>query len=102
MKLLSESLNSFINERKDILKGGEGDNLNPKDVNQKQLKIGIKVEREHSDELEIKQEIALDHLAEDPMYYSTLIESGLVDEEDAIELYIKFYGDSKLPKKYKK
>ena len=102
MKLISESLDSFINERKDLLKGGQGDKLSIKDVNQKQLKIGIKVEREHSNNIKIQTEIALDHLAENPKYYSELIEAGLVDELPAIKLYIKFFGVKNLPTKYKK
>ena len=102
MKIVSESLKSFLNERKDLLKGGEGDNLSAKDVNSKQLAIGIKVEREHSNNKEIMEEIALDHLAENPHYYTDLVEAGIVDEEDAIKTYIKYFGTKKLPKKYNK
>jgi hypothetical protein len=37
-----------------------------------QLKIGIKVEQEHTTNPEIAREIALDHLWEDPKYYTKL------------------------------
>jgi len=37
-----------------------------------QLVKGIKVEMEHSDDMKIAKEIAMDHLAEDPNYYTKL------------------------------
>ncbi len=37
-----------------------------------QLVKGIKVEMEHTDDIEIAKEIAMDHLAEDPNYYTKL------------------------------
>jgi hypothetical protein len=37
-----------------------------------QLKIGIKIEQEHTTNPEIAREIALDHLGEDPRYYTKL------------------------------
>lgn len=65
------------------LPGGKGDKLKPKDVDSKELAAGIQHELEHTKDKEIAQEIALDHLAEDPKYYSKLkkIESweGLVE-----------------------
>lgn len=44
----------------------------------KQLATGIKVESEHTSHTKIAREIALDHLYEDPYYYSKLqkMESG--------------------------
>lgn len=86
----------------EVLKGGKGDNLSPNDVDSKQLSIGLKVEREHTNDTEKIEEIALDHLAENKKYYSELVEKGLVDEKDAIKEYIKHFGISKLPEKYKK
>lgn len=38
-----------------------------------QLKRGIEVEKEHSSNPAIAREIALDHLLEDPRYYTKLI-----------------------------
>lgn len=40
---------------------------------QKQLDMGIKVEKEHTTDEKIAKEIALDHLGEDPEYYTKLI-----------------------------
>jgi hypothetical protein len=39
---------------------------------ERQLKKGIKVEMEHSDNKKIAKEITMDHLAEDPNYYNKL------------------------------
>lgn len=46
----------------------------------KELSRGIKVEMEHTKEYSIAKEIALDHLKEDPKYYTKLLSIGL--EED--------------------
>lgn len=39
---------------------------------QKELDMGIEVEKEHDDDLEIRKTIAMDHLVEDPKYYTHL------------------------------
>lgn len=70
------------------LPGGKGDKLNPKDVDQNELKMGIKHEMEHTKSASIAQEIALDHLAENPKYYSDLNQSGI----DEIERMQKLAG----------
>jgi hypothetical protein len=44
------------------------------------------VEKEHTKSSDAAKEIAMDHLAEDPEHYSKLINSGLVDEPEAINL----------------
>ena len=57
-----------------ILTGGEAENrgVTEDDVDPKELKMGIKVEFEHIHDEEIAKEIALDHLAELPDYYTRL------------------------------
>lgn len=69
-----------------------------KDYDQKQLAVGKLVEAEHfksfksmTDKDYIVTSIAMDHLDERADYYTVLIESGLADEKDAVELYNKFY-----------
>lgn len=86
-------------ESKNTLKGGKGDKVTEKDVCLKQFAVGKKVEREHTSSQEKADEIALDHLAENPKYYSELVEKGFVDEGPAIKEYIKQFGKKKLPKK---
>ena len=43
------------------------------DMIKRQLKIGVQVEMEHTTSKTIARKIALDHLREDPRYYSKLI-----------------------------
>jgi len=39
---------------------------------QKELEAGIEVEKEHTGDEDLAKEIAMDHLAEDPSYYTQL------------------------------
>ncbi len=55
---------------KDKIKGGIGDKLTPEDVDPKQLAKGIRIELEHTNDKKLATEIAIDHLKEDPEYYS--------------------------------
>lgn len=52
------------------------------DVDQEELKKGIEVEKEHTNDPVKAEEIALDHLKEDPKYYSKLSKAGLEEEID--------------------
>jgi hypothetical protein len=56
----------------DKMPGGKGDKLTEKDVDPEEFAMGLKVEMEHTTDKEIAREIALDHLAEDPKYYTKL------------------------------
>lgn len=62
------------------LGGGKGDLTRPDQVDPTQLSTGIQIEMEHTNDPKIAQEIALDHLTEDPEYYTKLIKAGLADE----------------------
>lgn len=67
---------------KNQIKGGLADNLSLKDIAEKhkvsieeikkQLKAGIEVEMEHTDEPSKAMEIAMDHLTESSSYYTEL------------------------------
>lgn len=72
---------------------------------QNQLAIGTLTETEHlstwTDEdpdidedllMQIAENIAKDHLKQKPDYYTRLIKAGLVDEQDALDLYTSIYG----------
>jgi hypothetical protein len=48
-----------------------------KSVDEKELAMGVEVEKEHTDNPEVAKKIALDHLAEDPHYYTKLKSLGL-------------------------
>lgn len=78
------NLDDFIKsrlERKNIIKGGKGDNLSvnyllenyPKIDILNEINIGIKVEYEHKEDFQNALDIVFDHLAEFPDYYSRLI-----------------------------
>jgi hypothetical protein len=79
------------------LVGGRADNETVKDISkkfrvtvkylQKQLKKGMKVESEHTDDKEKQKEIASDHLAEFPNYY---------EELEGMEKKLKDYWKDKL------
>lgn len=51
--------------------------LQEHEVNPEQLKIGIKIEMEHTRDPKIAKQIAMDHLAEDPHYYTKLKKANL-------------------------
>ncbi len=73
--------------KEELLKHGLGDNKSFEDIAKlhgvdldsilNQAKMGYKVEREHTDNLEEIGEIVRDHLVEDPKYYLKLKKSGL-------------------------
>jgi len=53
----------------------------PSKVSKKELKMGIEVEMEHTDDPKEAAKIALQHLAEDPEYYTKLASLGLEGNE---------------------
>ena len=57
---------------KDKLKGGRADKRKPSDFNKKALEAGRKHEMEHTSDPHKAEEIAMDHLEEDPLYYEKL------------------------------
>ena len=71
---------NMVNE--DKIKGGKADKLTKKDIANKfgveiakinkELEMGIKVELEHTNSKKLAKEIAMDHLAEIPDYYTRL------------------------------
>ena len=67
MKSLNEA-----SKKENKLKGGKGDKLDADHVNYHEFTKGWKHELEHTDDIDKAKEIALDHLAEDPNYYTRL------------------------------
>jgi len=59
-------------EREDVLPGGKADDAAESEFDPVQLKQGIRVEREHTKDDKVAREIAMDHLKEDPRYYTKL------------------------------
>jgi hypothetical protein len=82
-----------INEvMKNKIKGGKGDKITPQKISklfdvpvfyvEKQIKKGIKVEMEHTNNVDIAREIVLDHLTEFPDYYDRLEQMEKQGKED--------------------
>lgn len=65
-----EILTKKHDETGEKLKGGLGDDKSPMNFDPEQVSLGIKVEMEHTDDPMEALEIALDHLTEDPEYYT--------------------------------
>ena len=59
------------------LAGGLADKRSEEDFDPHQLRLGVKTELEHTKDENIAKEIAMDHLAEDPEYYTKLLKAGL-------------------------
>jgi len=66
-------------------------NLIREELNHFELKVGIAVEMEHTNNPKEAKKIAIDHLKEDPNYYTKLYKAGLVDEPNAKKLANKYF-----------
>ena len=66
-----KSLRSLLLEKEKI-KGGKADNMDPSQLDQRQLMKGIHHEFEHTNDVKTAMEIAMDHLVEDDFYYDNL------------------------------
>ena len=64
-------------EEEEQLNEGKGKDLHPNAVHPGELRMGIRVEMEHTDDVDKAKKIALDHLAENPYYYTALKLSGI-------------------------
>jgi hypothetical protein len=56
---------------------GKGKELHPNAIHPGELRMGIRVEMEHTDDIDVAKKIALDHIAENPFYYTALKLSGI-------------------------
>lgn len=64
----------------DQVKGGLADRKVPSDFNPVELKLGIQDELEHTDDEDVATEIAMDHLTQDPEYYSKRLSEAPIGE----------------------
>ena len=69
---VSRVAQKWATKYQDQLPGGLADKRKPSDFDPAALKKGIKVEMEHTDDPAKAEEIAMDHLTEDPKYYDKL------------------------------
>jgi hypothetical protein len=85
--------------KNDVIPGGESDNMTIEDIAKHHnvdvhdmvaaLQKGIKVESEHTSDPQIAEEIAKDHLFEDPKYYDKL--EKMEEKKNAKEMPKVFY-----------
>ena len=96
-KLVVESLDEYrkkqLNEEEPAFKGATDVGITAKDVDPKEFLVGLAVEKEHSSDIAVQETIALQHLSENPKYYSEGMKKGLFDEPAAINLYKKYFID---------
>ena len=64
-------------EEDEQLNEGKGKELHPNLIHPGELRMGIRVEMEHTDDIDVAKKIALDHIAENPYYYTALKLSGI-------------------------
>jgi hypothetical protein len=73
----------------------------------KQIKKGIEVEMEHTDDPKLALKIAMDHIKEDPKYYDKLAKAGLEELNEGefcpqcLAQYIKEHANSLQEAEYK-
>jgi predicted nucleotidyltransferase len=92
------------------MKGGKADKLTLAQIAKKhklpiedltsQLKMGIKTEMEHTNNKKQAKEIAMDHLAENPKYY-TLLKKAKLEESIIDSLKTSFIESENIPSKLK-
>jgi hypothetical protein len=68
---------AIMSQYDESINEGKGKELHPNQIHPAELRMGIKVELEHTDELDKAKKIALDHLAENPFYYTALKLAGV-------------------------
>jgi hypothetical protein len=71
------------------IKGGEGDNKKPSDFPRGVLDEGAEEEKEHTNDPDMAREIAIDHLAKDPNYYTKLKK---VEKAGSLEAFNRLYN----------
>jgi len=91
-KLVKESLNDFLNEGI-LIKDEREIGLAASDVDPKEFLVGIEVEKEHSSNLAVRKIITLQHLSDNPKYYSEGMKKGMFEEPAAINTYKKYFID---------
>ena len=96
-KLVNESLHEFLNEEGEVFKDEVKTGLTAEDVDPKEFLVGLAVEKEHSGDIAVQRAIALQHLAENPKYYSEGMKKGIFDEVEAINTYKKYFIDKEEP-----
>jgi hypothetical protein len=98
-KLVEESLYEYLGvpSDKEVLKKEKKVGITLEDVDSKEFLIGMEIEKEHSADLAIQKTLTLQHLADNPKYYSEGMKKGFFDNPSAINLYKKYFIDKEKP-----
>jgi hypothetical protein len=96
-QLVKESLQEFLNEEEQVIKGEIETGLTLDDLDKREFLVGLAVEKEHSTDLAVQETIVKQHLSDNPKYYSEGMKKGLFDEVEAMNLYKKYFIDKKDP-----
>ena len=82
IQALLQSLDAWYSEHASSMPNGKGKDVKPSDFSLEQVLMGLVVEMEHTSDEGTAMQIALDHLSEDPEYYTKLkdIHSEDLDE----------------------
>lgn len=96
-QILKEFVIGVEGEHIDRIRGGTSDSVSPDEFDPDELAHGINHEMEHTDDPELAEEIAMDHLTEDPYYYSmgpVSIEEGTEDWDLSTASELNSYDSS--------
>ena len=74
--------------------GGKGEGKSPLDFDSEQVLMGMRVEMEHTDDPMIALEITLDHLTEDPEYYTVGDENPEDSAQQNAAMDAEKYGET--------
>lgn len=85
-----------VNEE-ELVKRAKEDKRPDSDFDAEQLKVGIKVEMEHTKDPEVAKVIAKDHLSETKDYYKKLDKAGLIDEQAIADGLMAIYESMAFP-----
>jgi hypothetical protein len=87
---------SFEESWKDRIPGGRASGRVPEDFNPRELHLGVRNEMEHTTDVRVATEIAMDHLSEDPAYYTKAATHGAWGKMNkGAEKGLKKYGEEK-------
>ena len=84
--------------RQDVIPGGLADLAHQDDFSLDSINQGIQVELEHTNDPLVAREIAMDHLMEDPAYYSKLEIMEKQGEDDFTTAWDRIPGEAGLPR----
>lgn len=79
-KANAEKAEEAVVSEGDQIPGGLADENKPEDFDPEQIRMGIEIEKEHTADPEKAREIAMDHLKEDPEYYTHLKKMEMENE----------------------